>query len=181
MKRILSLVLALVLLCGLVACQGSDNTSSTTEAAGGYEGTLTELVAKLYENNTPEFMLGEPMEIVLTGEESSVNYFLGLQNGDKLKEAVFSEPMMGSQAYSLCLARLNNAADAEDVKKEIFENIDTRKWICVEADQLHVVSSGDVVMMIMMGSAMSTDMDDNLVKAFETVCGGLTGTSHSKG
>ena len=180
MKRILSLVLALLLVFSLVGCQQSGSNSSTTEVTGGYEGTLTELVTELYKDNTPEFMVGEAMPIEVT-DNDAVFYYFGLENGEKLKEAVFSEPMMGSQAYSLCLARLNDAGDAEDVKKAISEGIDMRKWICVGADQLRVVSSGDVVMMVMVDSGLNNELADNLVKAFETACGGLTGTNVTQG
>lgn len=179
MKRILSLVLALLMVFSLAACQQSGSNGSET-ANAGYEGTLTELVTALYKDNTPEFMVGEAMPIEVTDNDATFYYF-GLSSGEKLKEAVFSEPMMGSQAYSLCLARLNSADDAEDVKREIFENIDMRKWICVGADQLRVVSAGDVVLMIMIDSSLNADIADNIVKAFETACGGLSGTSHSKG
>ena len=180
MKRILSLVLALLMLCGLAACQDKNTTSTTSEVAGGYESTLAELVTELYAENQPEFMVAEAMEIDIT-DADALTYYFGLSTGEKLKEAVFSESMIGAQAYSLCLARLNSAADAEDVKKEIFENVDTNKWICVGADQLHVVSSGDVVMMLMVDSNLSKDLDDNIVKTFETVCGSLSGTSHTQG
>ena len=180
MKRILSFTLALLMLFSLAACQTSGSASSDTAAAAGYEGTLAELVTELYKDNTPEFMVGEAMPIEVT-DNDAVTYYFGLSSGEKLKEAVFSEPMMGSQAYSLCLARLNDAADAEDVKKEISENIDMRKWICVGADQLRVVSAGDVVLMIMIDSSLNSELADNIVKAFETACGGLSGTSHTQG
>ena len=180
MKRILSLILAVLMLFSLAACQSSGNAGSETTTTAGYEGTLTELVAELYKDNTPEFMVGEAMPIEIT-DNDAVFYYFGLSSGEKLKEAVFSEPMMGSQAYSLCLARLNDAADAEDVKKEIAENIDMRKWICVGADQLRVVSAGDVVLMIMIDSSLDSELAGNIVTAFETACGGVSGTSHSKG
>ena len=44
MKRILSLVLALLLVFSLVGCQQSGSNSSTTEVTGGYEGTYNDIL-----------------------------------------------------------------------------------------------------------------------------------------
>ena len=168
MKRTLSLILALLMLVGLAACSsGADK---------GYNGSLTQLATDLYKNNTPEFMLGEPMEIDLN-DNDAVLYYLGLSDGSRLKEAVFSEPMIGSIAYSMCLVRVKDAGDVETVKKDIFDNVNTSKWICVTADQLRVAASGDVVLLVM-GTG---DLVDDLVSAFTTACGGLTGETLSRG
>lgn len=48
----------------------------------------------------------------------------------------------------------------------MFDGIDTRKWICVAADQLRVVSYGDVIMLVMTSSELAPGLADSLVQAF---------------
>ena len=69
-------------------------------------------------------------------------YLAGLtaDNVDKVDAAVVSEPMTGSQAYSLVLLRLKDKADAREIADSMEENISMRKWVCVEADKARVVS-----------------------------------------
>lgn len=109
-----------------------------------------------------------------------------------IKEAYFSESMIGAQAYSLVVARVEDATEekVEEIKKAMFEGINTRKWICVEADMLRVVSYKDVVMLVMISSQLDDKVADGMVKAFaEAVSGAevadvatvLTGEILSKG
>ena len=91
----------------------------------------------------------------------------------KVKEAAVSEPMMGSQAYSFVLIRLKDAADAEDVANAVIEGIDPRKWICVEADDVRVMTKGDVVALYMVGSQFGDEISgDTVEKVFTEVVGG---------
>lgn len=83
-----------------------------------------------------------------------------------IKEAYFSESMIGAQAYSLVVARVSDTDKIEEIKKEMFEGINTRKWICVEADQLRVVSCKDVIMLVMVSSRLAEGLADGMVKAF---------------
>ena len=83
-----------------------------------------------------------------------------------IKEAYFSESMIGSQAYSLVVARVNDVANIEQIKADMFDGIDTRKWICVAADQLRVVSYADVIMLVMVSSDLAPGLADALVEAF---------------
>ncbi len=195
MKKVLAIALALVLVVSLAACMGNKKTAT-------YEGDLSKVIDSMYEYTQPEFMLGETVTVDLT-DAWSVSNNLGLElaaenatDGDAaalgIKEAYVSEPMMSSQAYSLVIARVSDAEKTEEIKKAMFENINPRKWICVEADQIRTVSYGDVIMLVMVSSDLSTDLADNLVKAFAAVVsetsvtdgdilGKLTGELYSKG
>jgi len=169
MKKI-ALILALVLsLSVLTACGG--NSAETTITAP--EGTAEELVAKVYENVTIELpLMSMPIDLA---DADTVAYMSGLTDASAVSEMVVSEPMMGSQAYSLVMVRLNDAAQAETVAQNIFDNIDTRKWICVEATEKQAVVCGDLVMFIMLSPEYGVTTDQ-IVEAFTTVCGGTVGT-----
>ena len=69
----------------------------------------------------------------------------GLASSDKVKEAAFSESMMGSQAYSLVVVRVKKSKDAADVADEMLSGINPAKWICVEADDVRVAAYDDLV------------------------------------
>ena len=171
MKKVLAIALALVVLVSFAACTGS-------KAAETYEGDLSTVIASMYEKKAPEFMTCEAMPVDLS-DPWALNSYLGLGNPDEtaevtdgntaaalIKEAYFSESKIGSQAYSLVVARVNDVANIEQIKADMFEGINTRKWICVAADQLRVVSYADVIMLVMVSSELAPGLADGLVEAF---------------
>ena len=77
---------------------------------------------------------------------------------------------MGSHAFSLVMVRTAEGVDPKAVAQEMSDNIDTRKWICVGADEKIVAGYGDVVMLIMLDSMLGLSAQ-NYVDAFKNVCG----------
>lgn len=137
---IVALVAVVAVVCAVVFLKPK------TEA--NVEGTLEEIMAKVYEGipaeNLP--MLGQ-MPVDAT-DPDSVAYYLGTSEVS-FKEALVSEPMMGSVPHSVVLVRLNDTKDAADTVAKIKANVDPRKWICVEASNVIVKSKGDLVVLIM--------------------------------
>ena len=180
MKKMISMLLALILVLGLTACGGNNTpateapTEAPTEAVVKVEGTMEELLNKIVEKQPVEFMGGTmPIDLTDTSEDGlwMIKNYTGLDNADSICEAAFFEPMMGSIPYSMVMVRVNEGADVKAVAEGMKTGIDQRKWICVEADDLQVVSYGDVVMLIMVGS--DTGMtSQSFVDAFAQVCGG---------
>ena len=105
-------------------------------------------------------------------DTDALTAFTGLTDASKIKEVVASEPMMGSQAYSLVLVRVNDSADAEAVADAMKAGINPSKWVCVTADNVKVAAYGDVVMLAMTSSSLDVPTAEELVNAFQTVCGG---------
>lgn len=170
MKKLLQLSLVLTLCLTVLTGCGSSTTAAT------YEGTLSDAVNQMNEIFVPPFMVGEvPVEMADMNNPDSLKSYAGLSSADKISELVVSESMVGAQAYSLVMVRLNDSADASAVAQEMKDGIDTRKWICVEADDLQVVASGDVVMLVMVSSEYAADITSaSVVDAFKTVVGELT-------
>lgn len=138
----------------------------------GLVGDLTTIMDQIYANKeVPLNLATMPVDLA---DPDAVKAFTGLDDASKIKEAVASEPMMGSQAYSVVLVRTNDAADAEAVADAMKAGIDPRKWICVTADNVNVAGYGDVVMLVMISSELSESAasTDDIVNAFQTVCGG---------
>ena len=176
MKKIIAMLLALTVVLSLAAC-GNNNTPATeapTEAAVSVEGTMEELLNKVIEKQPVEFMgMAMTLDLTDTSEDGlwMIKNYTGLDSADSITEAAFYEPMMGSIPYSMVMVRTAEGADVKAVAEGMKNGIDQRKWICVEADDLQVVSYGDVVMLIMVGS--DTGMTSQaFVDAFAAVCGG---------
>lgn len=167
MKKLMALLLAAAMVLTIAACGGSGSAATL-------EGTMEENAMKIIEQNPVEFMGGViPVDLTDTSEDGlwAVEYNTGLKNGEKLTDIAVYEPMMGSMAFSMVLVRVADAKDAEAVAKEMTDNIDTRKWICVEANEKLVAGYGDVVMLIMLDSGIGLTAQ-SFVDAFKTVCGG---------
>ncbi len=176
MKKILAIVLALVVVVAAFAACGGTKAPEVTP----YEGTLEDLTNALYEANPVEFMVGPAMPVELTDVDALMAY-LGLEAADGIAEATWSESMIGAQPYSLVLAKVADGADMEAIKNAMFNGINTRKWICVEADQLRVVSSANVIMLVMAGSEFAPGLADGMVEAFKTNVGELSGETLTRG
>ena len=133
------------------------------------DAELSEMVDAIYKIQPVELMGMETTGIDLT-DETWYGYLAGLtaDNVGKVDAAVISEPMTGSQAYSLVLLRLRDKADAREVADSMEENISMRKWVCVEADKARVVSFDDKLLYVMADSEL-VDVDllaDAAAKAF---------------
>ena len=176
MKKILSAILALAMVLSLAACGGNaaaPTTAATEAPAASVEMTAEELLNKIVEQNPVEFMGGTmPVDLADTSEDGlwAVKYFTGLDNADQITEACVYEPMMGSIAFSMVMVRVAPEADAKTVAEAMKAGIDTRKWICVEANDLLVAGYADMVMLIMVDSNNGMTAQ-SFVDAFQSVVG----------
>lgn len=118
--------------------------------------TPTEVVEKVYAGLENDL----PMLATIEIDDENLSYYLGVESLD-YKEAVASEPMMGSIAHSVVVVRMNEGADIEKAKQEIKDNVDPRKWICVEAESVIVENKGDVIILIMSSSEKAEKIKTN--------------------
>ena len=141
MKKAGLMMLLGAMVLGVAAC-------SSGKAATGDEvtGNLEELMEKVYKDTNLEFPGTQITEIT----PDNVEYFLGTSDV-KYDEAIGSEPMMSSQAHSVVLLRASEGADIEAIKTKIKENVDGRKWICVEVEEQNIITDniGNLVILIM--------------------------------
>ena len=172
MKKFVAIVLALSLVLSLAAC-GGKKTQETEAAALTVEGTMEELLNKTIEQRPVEFMGGViPVDLTDSSEDGlwALKSYTGLEDAAQISEAAAFEPMMGSMAFSMVLVRTVEGADSKAVAESMKSGIDTRKWICVEADDLKVAGFGDVVMLIMVNSDSGMTAQ-SFVDAFAKVAG----------
>ena len=132
-KKLTALLLAFTLLFACAAC-GSGN--STTDSGKTISGTLPEIIDRLYDT-------------VDVDEDQSAYYF-GIENLD-FEEAVASEPFINAIAFSVCLMRVKDGTDIDELKAEIRRSANPAKWICVDVNpnDVRVESVGDLVLLIM--------------------------------
>ena len=147
----------------------AEDESSMEEPAMPGEDLML-MVEDIYAICGPQFMhMTMPLDL---SDSETLAYFTGISDPSLLTAAVVNESMMGSQAYSLVLCRVADAANAEDVANTILNGVNPAKWICVQADDLDAGIKGDLVLFVMIDSQMGLPAAD-IIAAFSQVAGGL--------
>lgn len=143
MKKICLILLTVALLLTCAAC-GQPTESVGSSGGERLEGELSELLAEVTKDATdPELSL---LETEVTEENFSWFLFIDPIEG---AEAIVSEPAIGSIAHCVALLRVPDSVDAEEVRTEIEEKLDPRKWVCVEAEKTAVLRRGNLILMAM--------------------------------
>lgn len=91
-----------------------------------------------------------------------VTSYTGLTSNENIDGIVVSEPMMSSQAYSFVLVKVKDGADADTIAKGMSEKVDTRKWICVEAEKLYATSVDNLAVLVMSSDEWATPVYNKL-------------------
>ena len=98
--------------------------------------------------------LGEKLPNLETQEisikdETQVKAYTGLKSNKDIEKIVVSEPLMSSQAYSAVTIKVKSGANIEEIKKEMLENINMSKWICVSAEKMYITNNENTIFMVM--------------------------------
>lgn len=148
------------------------NTGAVVDTEAEAQSELFTVVNEIYENHAAIEFYKDTTQVDIS-DADTLNYYTGLSSADKLVEVVCSEPMTGSQAYSLVVARVKDAADAQSVAQEIYDNVNQRKWVCVEANDKMAAVSGDLVVFVMVDEVFAPDVTaQSIIDAFQAYCGG---------
>jgi hypothetical protein len=136
--------------------QNSNLSSNSTQSSITINSAddLSALVEKIYEGEENLYGSLATMEIDLT-DEYSVKSYTGLDSADSIEYGVVSEPMISSQAYSLVILKVKDGINADEIAKEMNENIDQAKWICVSAEKVYTTSSDNLVFLVMADEEMA--------------------------
>ncbi len=94
-----------------------------------------------------------PMEVQTTeldlGDTDMISYHTGLSDLDGIEGIYLLESMMSSTAYSAVYIRTTDEADAEAIRKQLMDNINPAKWVCVTAEQQYAVLLGNDIFFVM--------------------------------
>lgn len=171
MKKFITFALILMMLPAMFGCAKKSNED--TVPVGNVPGTTAEIIDKIYENHHEMELplLTMPLDL---SDNNTVEYNTALTSVEGITEISVSEAMMG-QPYSLVLVRCTDAGKAAEVAKTMYDGIDMRKWICVEADTKFAGSIGDLAVFFM----ISTSFDDqatveSMQAAVEAACGPMS-------
>ena len=153
MKKFLMMVLCAVMVLSLVACGGKGGNGGNGDTMA-----LTDMVEQLYKGFKSDEMPGVMTQEVPAEAFEGV-FFIPAVNG---AEAVMSEPMMSSIAWSVCLMRVPEGTDVAATCAAIKSNMNPAKWLCVEAEKYSVVSNGNTILLVM----TTADAHDKIVDNF---------------
>lgn len=128
----------------------NDNIKNSTSNLGIIESSedLSKLVDKIYEGQENLIPSLATQQVDIEDTEM-VKYITGLDDAKNLQYVVVSEPMMSSQAYSLILAKVKDGVNADEIAKQMKDNVDTRKWICVTAEKLYATNHTNLICLVM--------------------------------
>ncbi len=131
------------------------------------DSSLNDILAKIYygvEDVYPQGLMTMNFEVsdgkyLVMGEEMPeeefIAYLASFIGADAKKigvtEAIVCEPMMSSKAHSVAVIRLADGTDIEMAKKEIKENVNPAKWICVSVNpkNVRVENIGNLILLAM--------------------------------
>lgn len=154
MKKSLKIIIiagvAVLLLVGIIIAlnlTGGSSESKFGEITNSYD--LVTIIEKIYSGQEEGTLPGVQTQEIDVTDKDIVKYITGYDNNQDFEYVVVSEPMMSSQAYSFVLAKVKSGVDANAVAKNMLDNIDIRKWICVSAEKVYATNSGDVVCLVM--------------------------------
>ena len=83
---------------------------------------------------------------------------------DTTDEALASEPDMSSIAHSVVLVKAKSASDIDALKKEISENLNPNKWICVGVEEIKMASHDNILLVV-----MDDEVGDKMIENFNNL------------
>lgn len=142
--------LILMTLCVFVMMLGM-GCGEKKEASDNLEGSLTDIMASLYENAQLDAGFREALDSFETVELTD-DLEISTLGTDAITytEGVVSMPMMSSTAFQCVLLRVDEA-DVETAKQALKDNANPDKWVCVSAETTLIESRGNVIFFIMSG------------------------------
>ena len=163
------LIWGLVVLAGVIFAITSNKESKSNETLQT-AGDIKKMLKTIYKNLADELPELTTEEINLK-ESELVESLTGLKSTDDINTLVVSEPVMGSQALEVAVIKTKEKTDNEAMMKNIKDNVDMSRWICVSAEKLYIVNSGDVIFMVMADNDWAKSIYDEFVKYMDNKVG----------
>lgn len=102
--------------------------------------------------------------VELNSSTESWKRYTGLSDSSNVDFIVISEPLMNAQAYSLVVLKVKDTSKIENMKQEMYDNINMAKWICVSAEKLYITNSNDIIFMVMASDDWATPVYNSFKK-----------------
>ncbi len=169
---IVLVILILAVVVGIILLNTNNNKGKVKlETAEDIKNMLT----TVYSNAKVE-LPGLDTSVIDVSDEIQVTSFTGLKSNENIKELVVSVPFINAQAYLLSVIKVDNKANIEKLKQEIYDNIDMRMWVCVSAEKLYITSYDDIIFVVMSSEEWAKPVYDE----FKNFAGGKVGKELEK-
>lgn len=145
---IVAVLIVIAIIVSIVLIAGKNNTSKQTGIEVQTTAQMKELFEKINKNCEEQLPGLEVQELDIKDEEM-FTYQTGLKSNKNIETAVISQPFINAQAYLAMMVKVSKDADVEEVKKEMLDNIDMRKWVCVSAEKAWATNYGNIIFLVM--------------------------------
>lgn len=144
------IIIAVIILAVIIGAILIINNKSKGNEKGKIETAeqMKEMFKTIYSKLGEKLPNLETQEISIE-DETQVKAYTGLKSNKDIEKIVVSEPLMSSQAYSAVTVKVKSGANIEEIKKEMLENINMSKWICVSAEKMYITNNGNTIFMVM--------------------------------
>lgn len=144
------IIIAVIILAVIIGAILIINNKSKGNEEGKIETAeqMQEMFKTIYSKLGEKLPNLETQEISIE-DETQVKAYTGLKSNKDIEKIVVSEPLMSSQAYSAVTVKVKSGANIEEIKKEMLENINMAKWICVSAEKMYITNNGNTIFMVM--------------------------------
>ena len=173
-KMIIGVIIVIIVIAAIVGIAFAINNNQNGENGGNNQPSsnvkitssedMVNLINTVYEgqdNILPTSLMTQTIDV---SNMDVLKSYTGLTSNENIDAAVASEPLMSSQAYSFVLVKVKDGADANSVAKEMSENVDTRKWVCVEAEKLYATSVDNLAVLVMASDEWATPVYNKLLE-----------------
>ena len=163
---IVAVLIVIAIIVSIVLIAGKNNTSKQTGIEVQTTAQMKEVFEKINKNCEEQLPGLEVQELDIKDEEM-FTYQTGLKSNKNIETAVISQPFINAQAYLAMMVKVSKDADVEEVKKEMLDNIDMRKWVCVSAEKAWATNYGDVIFLVMSSEEWGKTTYDEFKKVID--------------
>lgn len=109
---------------------------------------LQTLVDDLITKSNVQFNMPGSMKIMLANAPTYVGLSEDLFT-KYVEDSIVYEPMISPATSSLCIVKVSDEANVQELKQEVIDNCNPRKWVCVGAEKCLAIDSGNYILLIM--------------------------------
>ena len=136
------IILVVIIILGFIFLK--PNTSSKLKT----NEDITKMIKSIYKNSKLELPELETETIDINNSDDLLSY-TGLKSNENVESVIVSLPLMNAIPYNLAVVKVKDGANIEAMKEEMLNNINMRRWVCVNADKLYITNNGNVIFLIM--------------------------------
>lgn len=178
-KIIIGVIIVIIIIAAIVgivfainnnpnSTEGTENNPQHSNVQITSTDDMENLINTVYEGQDSILPTSLMTQVVDINNVDVLKSYTGLTSNENIDAVVASEPLMSSQAYSFVLVKVKDGTDANEIAKEMSENVDTRKWICVEAEKLYATSVNNLAVLVMASDEWATPVYNKLIDVLGT-------------